>query len=390
MKGWLHTCFRIAGREVKLIGKDHSLLLTLLIAPLLYAFFYGSIYINKEEVEVPLAVVDDDQTHLSRLLTEQIDNTQAVSVIAARDIQHAQQLMNASKVQGYLYFGKGLEEKVLSLQQAHAVLAVNVSRFLPSSDLLSAVTQVSLTVSAGVRLQYFQKKGMTEAIAMRETSPVSLDYRPLFNERTSYGAYLLPGLLMMILQQTLLIGLAASMGREREKNQWPHLLQMAGNRFTLLFTGKGLFYFGLFAVYALFFLTVNFSILDLPVRGHFIALSIIIALFIATLIPMGLWIGSLFRTQLLAVQVMGFSTYPFFLITGYAWPYEELPLLIQWLSALLPTTPFLQAYTTIVQQGGNLVQVLPPLVHLIALWCLYSFFLAVKMRRGGVLRRVPG
>lgn len=378
----LKRCWKIAAREVRIIAKDHSLLLTLLLAPLLYAFFYGSIYINKEEVNVPLAVVDDDQSALSRLLTEQLNNTQVIRVVGAKDVQEAQEMLNREEVQGYIYLQKGLEERVMGLQQAYIVLAVSVSRFLPPSDLLRAVAQVSMTVSAGVRLQYFKKKGMTEAIAMQETNPVALDYRPLFNERTSYGAYLLPGLLMLILQQTLLIGLAASMARERQERSLRELYQLAGNRFTIAFTGKGAFYFILFAIYALFFLTVNFSILKLPVRGDYFSLVLLIGLFIATLIPMALWLGSLFRTTLLAVQLMGFSTYPFFLITGYAWPYTELPFFLKALSAMLPTTPFLQAYTTIVQQGGDLPQVMAQVAHLTALWLVYAVLLAINVRRG--------
>jgi ABC-2 type transport system permease protein len=370
----------IIKRELQLIAKDHSILLTVLIAPLLYAFFYGSIYINKEESEVPLAIVDDDQSGLSRLLAMQLDNTGMVQVRQAFTLREAEQLLSSAQCQGYLYFEKGLEKKVLSLQQAHAVLAVNASRFLPSSDLLSEVTTVCLTISAGVRLQYFQKNGMTAAIAMRETNPLALDYRPLFNERTSYGAYLLPGLLMLILQQTLLLGLSASMAGEREKQTWAQLLQMADNKLLKALSGKGAFYFILFAAYAFFFLSVNFYLLQLPLRGNLLLLACLLALFIATLIPLGMHIGRCFRSQLLAVQVMGFSTYPFFLLSGYAWPYEQLPPLLQWLSALLPTTPFLAAYTAIVQQGGGLLQVMQPLAHLLALWAGYSLLLWLRLR----------
>jgi ABC-2 type transport system permease protein len=371
----------VTKREIQLIAKDHSLLLTVLIAPLLYAFFYGSIYINKEESAVPLALVDDDQSGLSRLLTQQLDNTSIIEVRNAFSLQEAQQLMHSGRCQGYLYFEKGIEQKVFSLQQAHIVLALNASRFLPSSDLLSQVTAVCLTVSAGVRLQYFQKKGMTEGIAMRETNPVSLDYRPLFNESTSYGAYLLPGLLMLILQQTLLIGLTASMAREREQQIWNELLQISDQRIVAILTGKGAFYFILFMAFAFFFFTVNFSILQLPVRGSMLVLYSLLALFIATLIPMGLCIGSCFRSQLLSVQLMGFSTYPFFLLSGYAWPYEQLPRVLKWCSSLLPTTPFLQAYIAVVQQGASLSQIALPVVHLTALWCGYTYLLLARARR---------
>ncbi len=107
----LKRCWIIAARELRTIARDHSLLLTLLLAPLLYAFFYGSIYINKEEVNVPLAVVDDDQSALSRLLTEQFNNTQAIQVVGAKDMREAQEMLNREDVQGYIYLQEGTGRK---------------------------------------------------------------------------------------------------------------------------------------------------------------------------------------------------------------------------------------------------------------------------------------
>lgn len=378
---FLRNIWNITKREAAMIARDHSLLLTLLIAPIVYAFFYGSIYINKEETEVKLAVIDADHSSLSRLLTEQLNNTQAIDVISAASVEDAQELMNDGYCQGYLYLEKGMEKKVLSLHQSKALLALNVGRFLPSSDILSAVTEVSLTVSAGVRLQYFQKNGMTEAIAMRETMPVSLDYRPLYNERSSYGAFLLPGLLMLILQQTLLIGLACSFAGEREKNTLSELLQLSNHHYSLAVWGKGFFYFILFGCYAFFFLNVNFTVLHLPNRGNELQLALLLMLFICCLISFGTWLGSLFSTQLMAAQIMTFTTYPIFLITGYVWPFESLPWAIQWLSTLLPTTPFLKIYLSIVQQGGSLTENAPAILHLIILWFLYSALATLRMQQ---------
>lgn len=87
---------------------------------------------------------------------------------------------------------------------------------------------------------------------------------------------------------------------------------------------------------------------------------------------MGIWIGSLFKSQLLCVQIMAFSTYPVFLVTGYSWPFESLPLPLQWFSSLLPTTPFLKVYTSLVQQGGGLMNNVEAILHLLLLWLFYS------------------
>lgn len=369
-------------REASLVAKDHSLLLTLLIAPLLYAFFYGSIYINKEEQNVKLAVVDDDHSRLSRLLQQNIDNSPTVELIHFPNLEEAKEHMYRGNCQGYFYIPKGTESNLLSLKQSNVVLAVNAARFLPSSDILMSVQQICLTIGAGVRLQYYQKsEGMSSTIAMQNVMPVNLDYRPLFNERSSYGAFLLPGLLALILQQTLLIGLSESVAGERQHSRIKEWLK--GGVSTGIW-GKGLFYLFLFSAYAFFFLNVNYSLLNLPMRGNGFELSLLLALLILTLIPMAQFIGSLFKSQLLCLQMMAFSTYPIFLITGYSWPFESLPVAIQWLSKLLPTTPFILMYTSVVQSGASLWANPGALIHLMLLWCFYS---AVAYVRLNMLRK---
>ncbi|MEI6888524.1 MAG: ABC transporter permease [Bacteroidales bacterium] len=359
-------------RELNLIGKDHSLLLTLLIAPLLYLFFYGSIYSYKEEEKVKMAVVDDDQSSLSRLLIQQINNLQMVDVVFEPSVDRAQHLMYEGGCQGFIYIDKGLEQKVLSLRQGNVILAVNAARFLPSSDLIASVTETCLAVSAGVRMQYFEMKGMNETASFKEAMPMNLDYRPMFNESSSYGAFLLPGLLMLILQQTLLIGLSGSVAAERMKKTLPAWFSLSGGKIFQGLVGKGLFYFVLFSTYALFALTITFSVFNIGLKGNPWALSLLIMVFLLTLIPMAMWIGSFFKSQLLCLQIMAFSSYPFFLITGYVWPFKMLPFMIQGISSLLPTTPFMRAYISVSQQGGTLSDNALTLFHMVALMLLFS------------------
>jgi len=236
-------------------------------------------------------------------------------------------------------------------------------------------------LSAGVRLNYFKMQGKGSELAMQETNPVKLDYRPLFNESGSYGGFLLPGLLALILQQTLLIGLAESMAAERSDKRLSELLRIGRGSLSSLLWGKGLWYFILYCCYALFFLTVNFQILKLPLRGSVFDISVLMVLFLLTLIPMGLWIGSLFKSQIIAMQVLAFSTYPIFLITGYSLPYESLPQPVQWISAMLPTTPFLKAYQSVTQAGGTLMENIGSVIHLIILWLVFVGLFVLRFQR---------
>ncbi|MFC6102651.1 ABC transporter permease [Olivibacter domesticus] len=370
---------RIFLREVAMIPKDHSLLLTLLIAPLLYAFFYGSIYINKEEENVKLGLVDDDNTSLSRLLAQNINNSPVVEIIRFSNLGDAKEQMYRGNCQGYLYIPLETENNLLSLKQANVVMAVNAARFLPSSDLLLNVQQICLTVGAGVRLQYFEKsKGLSAESAMQQVMPINLDYHPLFNERSSYGAFLLPGLLALILQQTLLIGLSESTAAERQHARIASWAQFGVSN---AIWGKGLFYLLLYAAYSFFFLNINFSLLNLPMRANGWELVFLMLVFILTLIPLAQVIGLCFKSQLICLQVMAFSTYPIFLITGYVWPFESLPLVVQGISNLLPTTPFLKMYVNLVQGGGALLHNYTPLLHLITLFAFYSVLCFWRLRK---------
>ena len=367
-------------REIRLATKEHSLLLTLLGAPLLYAFMYGSIYINKVEERVPLAIVDNDGTALSRTLVQEASSNTMIKAINVSSLEEAQELMKTDKANGYFYIEKGFEAKTLSLQQANVTLAVNASKFLPASDLTAALTTVCMTVGGGVRKAYFNKQGMNDSQAMANTNPISLDYRPLFNENIGYGSFLLPGLLAVILQQTLLIGLCASMSLERQGRHLPELKLLSGGSVSNLLFGKGFFYWLAFVVFSQFFLYVVFAVFNMPFRGSYGQVTLLISIFLACLIPMAFLIGSFFKNTLLIIQIMGFSSYPIFLITGYSMPLQNLPEGVQFISNLLPTTPFLRSYTLMVQGGASLGDQIPALLHLMGLGLLYTLLYLIRMK----------
>jgi ABC-2 type transport system permease protein len=371
---------QILKREIRNVSKDSSLFLILLLAPILYAFMYGSIYLNKGEEKVKLALIDNDGTAISRTLTQQLNSTPMIEIVPSSNISEAQEKMFQGEVQGYFYIQSGFEKNIFSLKQANVNLVLNASRFLPSSDLLSTATKVCLTVGAGVRKTYFNKQGMGEDEAMKMTNPINMDYRPLYNSSMTYGSFLLPGLLAIILQQTLLIGVAAAFTSEREEKKLLNLYQISKQSISKMIFGKSLLYFVVFMIFGFFFSVVNFSVFDVEVRGNYFDLAVVSALFIATIIVFGMLIGSFFKTKLFAFQVLVFSSYPIFLITGYSMPYQALPKFVQILSDALPTSPFLKTYISIVQAGGSLSDNLGSVIHLVVLWIVFELLLILRIK----------
>ncbi len=360
-------------REAKLVAGESSLLLTLLLAPLIYAFLYGSIYLNKDERNVKLAVADLDRSALSRLLINEINSTRMVDVFVVADLKTAEEAMLRGDAQGYLEIHPGMEANIYSLKQAPINLYINSSQFLPASAVLSTLNEVALTVGGGARKVYFEKQGLGNAAALQMTNPVRFDYRPLFNEGKNYGTFLIPGLLAIILQQTLLIGLCAAMAEEREKNSLQPLL--ANNTVSQVILGKGLFYWFSFLVFGFFFITVNFTLLETKFRGSYGDVFVLTSVFVGCIITLAMLVGSFFRSTLMAFQIMGFSSYPIFMITGYSVPSQSLPEVVNFIANLMPTAPYLKTYISIVQLGGTLADNSQHLVHILILWMVYIILL---------------
>lgn len=376
-------------REIRRIPRDHSLLLTLLIAPILYAFFYGSIYIYKFETEVPIAVIDHDQSELTRELVRLLESTPQIKVTRVySDENMAIHDLNRGNVQAIVRFNSETELRTKQLKGTPVNIWTNASRFLPANDVLMACVQVLQTAGVGVRLQYYKLKGNYSNVALKEANPVRMDYRPLFNKNLAYGDFLIPGLLLLILQQTLLIGLVEGCAGEREQGSIFNWLRISKTSGSTAIVGKGLFYVVLFASYTLFFHWVNMQVLGILYISNLWVLLLFFVLFFLCLIPMGMAIGLLFKREIAGMQVMAFSSYPFFLLSGYSWPKQALPLSLQFVSNLLPTTPMLNAYIKVTQLGASLSNVFPEVVHLSLLALLYLSLALFQIKRVGNKYRI--
>ncbi|VAW29723.1 hypothetical protein MNBD_BACTEROID07-1342, partial [hydrothermal vent metagenome] len=216
--------------EMKTVISDHSVLLTVIAAPLLYVFLMGSIYWNKEVKQIPFAVVDLDKTPTSQKLTRLLSADPTIRIEnRPSTYQEGVNEMYALKIQGFLLFPKGFEKHLLKGEGSDVKLYLNTTRFLPSNDLNRAVNTVFQTVDAGIRLHYYATKGLNKKYGMQLINPVMADVRPIYNSTNNYGDYLLPGLLFLILQQTLLIGLGESFVRRRERGELKEILQKDGN-----------------------------------------------------------------------------------------------------------------------------------------------------------------
>jgi ABC-2 type transport system permease protein len=288
------------------------------------------------------------------------------------------------EIQGFLVFPKGFEKEVFRLEGAEVALYLNTTRFLPSNDLNKAVNMVMQTAGSGIRLKYMLANGKNPRQAMELINPILADVRPIYNPLNSYGGFLLPGLFFLILQQTLLIGLGESVSRDKEKGILNNVLAEGGGVATYLFN-KTAYYVLLYSAYLVLFMAMVFPFFEIPVAGAIIPTFTISLLFLLTIMLLAILIGSFVNSQIRLMEILAFTTYPFFLISGYSWPVSAMPEPIQWISSLIPTTPMLEAMSKLFIMGGGWVDVLGPFRHLLILFGI--LYVAVLLRLGWLRRK---
>lgn len=381
MKQWLS----ILKSELSLIFEDKSILLTCLVAPLLYAFFIGSIYTEKEVSEIPIAVVDKDHSNLSRKVSQLINTSEKVSIEGHySSLEDAMFSFNNLEVQGIVILPKGFQKKTMNLDGAYVELILNNTKFLTSNEINKSVQQVVLIIAGGVRMQYFISNKIPIEIAKQQAQPIIPVVKSIYNATNNYGDYLLPILLILILQQTLIIGFGQSVVHEFNHGLLQNLETFSFFGFIKVISAKSFYYLLLYTAYFFVFYKLIFSHFSLSFNGSILLHLLLSLLFISVVILYTILFASFFKTMIGWTEILAFSTYPLFLVSGYSWPIDAMPKALQYFANILPSTPYFSVFNSLATEGAKLSNITNGFIHLLFLLLLGYLLLFVRFR---VLKR---
>ncbi len=382
MRKWWAAFRKVFQRELGIIVRDRDILTIILLSPLFYAFFYGSVYLHKIESAIPIAVVDNDRSALSRAFTRSLDAHQMLLVQGSYpEMAAAKNALENWQVQAIVYLPNNFQDDIKNRKGSGLNVFLNGSKFMIANDVNKAVNEVAATFDAGVKWRYLKAEGLHPNQARKLVEPLQGEIRPLFNVTESYGDFLLPGLLALILQQTLLIGLAESMARETEAGEIGSWFSVAGDSAGTAIFGKAGFYLLLYSAYALLFFTLHFQLFKLPFSGSISTAVGLTLLFLAVLSLAAIFVGSFFNSKLDALLILVFTSYPLFLLSGYSWPLDAMPRLLHGIALLLPGTPYFLAIDRIAMMGAGWRQVAPEVIHLIVLLAFWATLAALRFRK---------
>jgi ABC-2 type transport system permease protein len=345
------------------VFKDKGVLLMIIVAPIIYGFFYPWPYSAEVVNQVPVGIIDYDHSSLSNTLAQYSAASPQLQTHSFLNEQAAIEAIWRDEIAGYMIIPAGLEKKVKSSQPASVSVIGNGGYLLLNKNVQIGFLKAVSTVSAGIEIKKSVAKGAYAATAQANTQAVPLHITPLYNKSEGYGAYVVPGVSILILQQTLMMGTALLISTLYEQRRHHTSARgWLGRIFALSFLGfiMGCFYYGWV-----------FDTHDYARGANLTGSLVFLAIYFPAVAALGCFLGLWFRERERGLQILIVSSLPLFFISDYPWPADQLPTILQYLRWLIPSSSGINTSVQLNQMGASLTQVLPRLFILAALFVLY-------------------
>lgn len=384
----MNSVFYICQKELKAVFKDQGVLIFFLLVPLAYPLLYAFIYTGEVVREVPAAVVDMNKSTLSREFIRKVDATPDVKIQShCADMEEAKLLLKESKVYGVIYIPESFSSDITKGIQTQVTLYCDMSGMLYYKAILTASTEVSLKMNKAIKAK--RAGNTTNRQDEISATPITYEAVNLFNPQAGYASFLLPAVLILIIQQTLLLGVGLSAGTARENNRFRDLVPLSRQyQGTLrIVLGKSSAYFIIYAIVSAYILCVVPKIFSLVQIAQAGTLAAFILPYVLSCIFFAMTCSIFIHHREACMMIYVFTSVPLLFISGVSWPGSAIPEFWRVISWLFPSTFGINGYIAINSMGATLDQVLP---EFRALWIqtgVYFMTTCIVYRRQIMLSR---
>jgi len=380
--------------EMHKIRKDSGALLILVGALIIYPMVYAIAYKSEVVRELKTTIVDLDRTNTSHQLVKMLKGAEQIEINrVATSLDEAKNDFFEGGSGGILVIPQDFEKDILNGNQTNVAVFADGSYFLIYKQLLSGAVKTVGTFSAGVEIKKLMMEGKTYDQAFQQRDPLQADIHFWFNSSSGYGSSMMPGIIIIILQQTLLIGIGMVGGTTKEKKQNNFMVPDAlkpGGVLPILF-GKTLAYLTIYAVNCIFTMVWIHSWFNYPNRGSYLSVIMLTLPFLLAIIFMGITASVLFRRRESSIIFMVFLSPIVIFLSGLSWPSLSIPPVVYSLAHAFPSTIMVPAYLRIRSMGVDIAEVSHEYWQMLILmgfyFCTAVLALYISARRNS--RKVP-
>jgi ABC-2 type transport system permease protein len=347
----------------------------LFLAPLVYGIYYPQPYLNQILRKLPVAVVDNDLSDLSRQIVETLDASGALSVaVRARTLAEARTAIDRGKAFAAVEIPAGTERDVLKGITAHIPIYADATYLFIFRSTASGVATAVGALTSELVSRGARSDGSLVKAKLASSSPADVLLQPIFNPVGGYASYVVPAAFVLILQQTLLIGAAMLTGTA---------LAAGGGAFAGVF-GRGVAHLTIYLPALALYLIVLPRIYGFSTLGHLPQIFALATVFLLATSFMGQAIGAWFTRPENATLLLLATSLPQFFTAGFAWPREAIPDAALALGRLFPADSAIDGLVRINQLGASIWEV----AHdWLGLWCLALGYFALAVISAFAVKR---
>ena len=371
MRRFFGGVYAVFVREWRRIGGNGTYLSMLFVLPFATFLFFSFFFEKGVAENLPVAILDEDHTELSRTLVTMVDETP--SALVAYDIQdmnEGERLIRQGKVYAVLQVPSGFEKAVMGGGQSHVELynsGTNISvNSLLAKDIQTAVTSFSV----GVELQLLQSQGLTAAQAMAQAMPIRFDKHVLFNPYINYGYYVAPCFMAMMLMIFTILTTIYAAGTELKYGTAREWLDAGNGSVAAALVGKLLPVALVMALVAVAMFVCIFNVMGAPMNGSALMLGAATAVFIISYQCIGIAVLAITANMRLALSFGGGYSVLAFTFSGLTFPTMAMAPALQWFSCLFPFTFYMKAFVDQSLRGAPAFVSMPDIAYMVIFWIL--------------------
>lgn len=354
IKAGLADISSIIRTEFKTIAGSFAIVLVLMGGIFMYGLLYNYMYAPDLVRNVPVVVVDNSKTALSREYIRLLNATPQVDVIATgEDNVQAKELMKMDEAAGILYLPYDFSDRVSRGDESVFIMYETTSAFLYYLAMQEASASSMLALNDRFRPEMLVFLPSEDAAQLASVQPINVVGTALYNYTEGYGTYLIPAVLIVIMFQTLLMVIGMVSGDERQFRSLRNYPPSLGQAMRLV-TGKTFVYMLLYAVFSLFLLGLIPLIFDLPDIGNVWNIIMLLIPFLMATSFFGLTASLFFTDSDAPLLMIAFFSVGLIFLSGVSYPLELMPWYWKLSHYLIPAAPATLAYVKLNSMGASM------------------------------------
>ena len=378
MKQMWKDIYRVWRNELIVVKQDLGVLIFLFLLPFAYPLVYSAIYNPEVARDVPVVVVDDCRSDLTRRYARHLDASQEVRVIGyAANMQEARRAMAEKACYGVVHFPKEFSGKVGRDEVAAVELYCDMSLLLRYKSMLMAATEVANDMGATIQAKRIAEL-MNEEYTGSSGKPIPFKLVPIGNVSQGLASAIMPGVLMLILQQCVILAICFLGATSRERARaagGKDALEIENVGVLSMLLGKSICYLMLMIVPTIFVVHFVPIIFDFPMNGNVVDITIFMLPYLIAVIFFGMLIQRFVPDRESTFLVFVFTSIVFIFLSGISWPRYAMSDFWQLVGGCIPSTWGVTGLVGMNTVGATLNQQSTPYIML---WILSGIYFLIS------------